>query len=172
LDESGFMLQPVRRRTWAPAGQTPIQKAWDRHERLSAIAVIGVSPLRHRLSQHFQLLRANVTADDLIWFLRQLHHYCGRPVVLILDRYAVHRSAATYFIKYHPDWFTFEWLPAYAPKLNPVEQSWKRTKYDDLPNFIPENIDDLYDKVHTSQKSQHCDQIVLRSFFDYAKLPL
>ena len=40
LDESGFMLQPVRRRTWAPSGQTPIQKAWDRHERLSAIGII------------------------------------------------------------------------------------------------------------------------------------
>src|ERR1035437_587714 len=49
LDESGFMLQPVSRRTWAPSGQTPVQKAWDRHERLSAISIICVSPLEHRL---------------------------------------------------------------------------------------------------------------------------
>jgi hypothetical protein len=25
IDESGFMLQPVVRRTWAPKGETPIQ---------------------------------------------------------------------------------------------------------------------------------------------------
>jgi transposase len=172
LDESGFMLQPVRRRTWAPSGQTPIQKAWDRHERLSAIAIIGVSPLQHRLSHHFQLLRENVNTDDLVWFLRQLHHHHGRRVILIWDRYSVHRAAAAYFTKHHPDWFTFEWLPAYAPKLNPVEQSWNRTKYDDLPNFIPDDLDDLFENVHDSQEDQHCDQIILRSFFDYTKLPL
>jgi transposase len=93
-------------------------------------------------------------------------------VILILDRYSVHRAAAAFFTQHHPDWFTFEWLPAYAPKLNPVEQSWKRTKYDDLPNFIPDSLDHLYDNVHDSQENQHCDQLVLRSFFDYAKLPL
>ena len=41
LDESGFMLQPLRRRTWAPSGQTPLQDAWDRHDRLS---VVGSHP--------------------------------------------------------------------------------------------------------------------------------
>ena len=38
LDESGFMLQPTVRRTWAPQGQTPIHLSWDRHDRLSVIA--------------------------------------------------------------------------------------------------------------------------------------
>ena len=172
LDESGFMLQPVRRRTWAPSGQTPVQKAWDRHERLSAIGVICVSPLEHRLSHYFQLLRTNVETDSLVWFLRQLHHHYARRVILVWDRYSVHRAAAAFFAEYHPDWFTFEWLPSYTPKLNPVEQSWKRTKYDDLPNFIPDNLDHLHDNVYDSQKNQHHDQTVLRSFFAYAKLPL
>ena len=30
-----------------------------------------------------------------------------------------------------------EWLPAYAPDLNPVEQVWNRCKYTDLANHIP-----------------------------------
>jgi transposase len=172
LDESGFMLQPVRRRTWAPSGQTPIQRAWDRHERISAISVICVSPLKHDLSHYFQLLRENANTEHIIWFLRALHHHYGRRVVLIWDRYAVHRAAAAFFAEHHPDWFTFEWLPAYSPQLNPVEQSWKHTKYDDLPNFIPDNVDHLHDKVYESQKSQHHDQTILRSFFAHAKLPL
>jgi len=172
LDESGFMLQPLRRRTWAPSGQTPLQKAWDRHERISAISIICVSPLQHRLSHYFQLWRENVQTEHLVWFLRHLHRHYGRPVVLIWDRYSVHRAAAAFFAEYHPDWFTFEWLPSYAPKLNPVEQSWKRTKYDDLPNFIPDNLDHLHDNVDDSQKNQHHDQTVLRSFFAHAKLPL
>ena len=172
LDESGFMLQPVRRRTWAPSGHTPVQKAWDRHERISAISIICASPLQHRLSHFFQLLRENVQTEHLVWFLRQLHQHYGRRVVLIWDRYSVHRAAAGFFAEHHPDWFTFEWLPSYSPKLNPVEQSWKRTKYDDLPNFIPDDLEHLHDHVHNSQKNQHHDQAVLRSFFAYAKLPL
>ena len=172
LDESGFMLQPVRRRTWAPSGQTPIQRAWDRHERISAISVICVSPLKHDLSHYFQLLRENANTEHIIWFLRQLHHHYGRRVVMIWDRYAVHRAAAAFFAEYHPDWFAFEWLPAYSPQVNPVEQSWKHTKYDDLPNFIPDNVDHLHDKVYESQKNQHHDQTILRSFFAHAKLRL
>jgi len=117
------MLQPVRRRTWAPSGQTPVQKAWDRHERLSAISIICVSPLEHRLSHYFQLLRTNVETDSLVWFLQQLHHHYGRRVILIWDRYSVHRAAAAFFAQRHPDWFTFEWLPAYAPKLNPSSRA-------------------------------------------------
>src|SRR5208337_452528 len=107
LDESGFMLQPVRRRTWAPSGQTPIQKAWDRHERISAISIICVSPIEHHLSHYFQLLRENAKTEHLVWFLRALHHHYGRRVVLIWDRYAVHRAVAAFFAEHHPDWFTF-----------------------------------------------------------------
>jgi transposase len=172
LDESGFMLQPLRRRTWAPSGQTPLQRAWDRHERLSAISIICVSPLRHRLSHYFQVLRENVQTGHLVWFLRQLHHHYSRRVILIWDRSSVHRAAAGIFAENHPDWFTFEWLPSYSPELNPVEQSWKRTKYDDLPNFIPDNLQHLHDQVYESQKNQNHDQIILRSFFAHAKLTL
>jgi hypothetical protein len=42
LDESGFMLQPLARRSWAPRGQTPVIRCWDRRDRLSVIAAILV----------------------------------------------------------------------------------------------------------------------------------
>ena len=68
LDETGFMLQPVRRRTWAPSGQTPIQNAWDRHDRLSGVGFISVSPRRHRLSLFFHLVPQNIDTDHMVWF--------------------------------------------------------------------------------------------------------
>jgi hypothetical protein len=117
LDESGFMLQPVRRRTRAPSGQTPLQDAWDRHDRLSVVGLIGVSPLRHRLSLYFQVLPKNADTDQLVALLRQLHHHYRRKVILVWDRPGAHRSAAAYFEEERPDWFEFEWLPAYAPEL-------------------------------------------------------
>ena len=74
------------------------------------------------------------------------------------------RPCIRLFAEHHSDWFTFKWLPSYSPQLNSVEQSSKRTKYDDLPNFIPDNVDHLHDNVYKSQENQHRDQTILRSF--------
>ena len=38
LDESGFFLLAAVRRTWGPEGETPVLPAWDRRDRISAIA--------------------------------------------------------------------------------------------------------------------------------------
>jgi transposase len=172
LDESGFMLQPVRRRTWAPSGQTPIERAWDRHDRLSAVGLIGVSPACHRLSLYFHLSLQNIDTEQLVWLLRLLHRHYRRHVILVWDRWGVHRSATAWFEKHHPTWFTFEPLPAYSPELNPVEQCWSHAKYADLPNFIPDDLDHLQEAVETSFTNQSHDQTLLRSFFAHAKLPL
>jgi len=48
------------------------------------------------------------------------------------------------------DWFEVECLSVYAPDLNPVEMVWNHTKYADLANFIPENLQHLEQVVTTS----------------------
>lgn len=40
------MLTPTVRRTLAPRGRTSILRGWDRHDRISAISAIVVSPRR------------------------------------------------------------------------------------------------------------------------------
>jgi hypothetical protein len=172
LDESGFMLQPVRRRTWAPSGQTPVLRAWDRHDRLSAVGLIGVSPTRHRLSLYFHLASENVDTEQVIWLLHLLHRHYRRHVIIVWDGLGAHRSAAAHFEKHYPDWFTFEPLPSYSPELNPVEQCWNHTKYSDLANFIPDDLDDLHEAIDTSITQQSKDQELLASFFAYSKLAL
>lgn len=166
------MLQPLRRRTWAPSGDTPIQRAWDRHDRLSAVSFLGISPTRHHLSLYFHLVPQNIDTDQMIWLLRLLHAHYRHHVIVVLDRWNVHRSAIAYFEKHHPEWFTFELLPAYAPELNPVEQCWNHTKYSDLANFIPDDVDHLQQAVEASITEQSTDQELLKSFCAFAKLPL
>jgi hypothetical protein len=53
-----------------------------------------------------------------------------------------------------------------------VEQCWNHTKYADLPNFIPDDLNHLETAVCESILEQREDQKLLRSFFAYAKLPL
>jgi transposase len=170
LDESGFMLHPVRRRTWAPRGRTPIQRAWDRHDRLSTIAAITLSPERERLGVFFQIRAHNIRGPDMVGFLRALHRQLRRPIILVWDRYSVHRSAWRQLREAGCQWLRVEWLPGYAPDLNPVEAIWSHTKYSDLANYVPEDVDHLLDAVGDSLNDLHYDQRLLRSFLGWAEL--
>jgi transposase len=171
-DESGFMLQPVRRRTWAPSGKTPVLRAWDRHDRLSTVGFISVSPARHRLSLYFHISAQNIDADQLIWLLKLLHRRYRHHVVIVWDGLPAHRKAAKYFEQNHPDWFTFEQLPPYSPQLNPVEQCWSHTKYADLANFVPDDVNHLRKAIDKSITKQNNNKNLLRSFFKHAKLTI
>ncbi|MGQ9561860.1 MAG: hypothetical protein ACUVWA_15325 [Candidatus Oleimicrobiaceae bacterium] len=60
-----------------------------------------------------------------------------------------------------------EWLPRYAPELNPAEMLWNHTQYADLANFIPEDVHHLRQAV-----SHSIAETRVGSFFKYAKLEL
>jgi transposase len=166
------MLQPTVRRTWAPKGQTPIHKSWDRRDRLSAISAVTVSPRRRRLGLYFDILDHNVKADDFEAFVVHILRRLGWPIILVMDRYSVHRAAAKRLRERFGRRITIEWLPAYAPELNPDEQVWNRAKYADLANFIPEDVDELGRAMVDSFRRTRGQQALLRSFFHHAKLPL
>jgi transposase len=172
LDESGLRLQPVRRRTWAPCGRTPVQRAWDRHDRLSAIAALTVSPSRRHIGSYYQWHRRNLRTPEVIAFLRALHQQVRRKIMVIWDRWNVHRSAARYFQRQRPGWFEFEWLPAYAPELDPVEQEWNHAKYSALANYVPDDLADLEVGLLLALEEQRSRQDRLRSYFRFAKLRL
>ena len=166
------MLQPVVRRTWAPKGQTPIQYSWDRHDRLSVITAITVSPVRQRLGLYFRIHRHNITYVEVMTFLILLHHCLRRKFIVVLDRLNAHRKAVRLLQAAHPDWFEVVWLPAYAPELNPVEMVWNHTKYADLANFIPDDVDHLLQAMTASITNTRTNGPLIRSFFKYAELDL
>jgi transposase len=166
------MLQPTVRRTWAPKGQTPILRSYDRRDRLSAISAVTVSPQRRRLGLYFDILDHNVKADDFEAFVDHLLRRVRRPIILVIDRYSVHRGAAKRLRARHGKRVEIEWLPAYAPELNPDEQVWNHTKYADLANFVPDDALHLGRSVAASLRQTRSQQSLLRSFFKQAKLPL
>ncbi len=172
IDESGFMLQPVVRRTWAPKGETPIQYSWDRHDRLSVISAITLSPVRQRLGLYFHIHSHNVTFVEVMAFLTLIHRRLCRKFIVVLDRLNAHRKGVRLLQAAHPDWFEVVWLPAYAPELNPVEMVWNRTKYTDLANFIPDDVGALHQAVTASLNKTRTQQDLIRSFFQHARLEL
>lgn len=165
------MLQPIVRRTWARQGQTPIYYSWDRRDRLSAISAITVSPEQRHLGLYFAILDHNIVTDDFELFVAELLRHFPRGFILVMDRWMVHRSGAN---RLHRRFrrVDVEWLPPYAPDLNPVEQVWNRTKYTDLANYIPEDITELGKEVCGSISHIRSRQSLLRSFFKKAELTL
>jgi transposase len=166
------MLQPVVRRTWAPRGCTPVLASWDRHDRLSVISALMLAPRRRRLSLRFSIQGRNVRWPDVYRFIRAVMVSCRRPVVLVLDRLNAHRSAVNRRAARFGQRVQVEWLPAYAPELNPVEHVWSHTKHSDLANYIPKHVGALAHAVRRSLRSKTREPDLLRSFFKAAGLKL
>lgn len=170
LDESGYLLQPLRRRVWAPTGCTPIQRAWDRRDRITSIAAVTRAPWAARLGLYYELLDHNARTADFVHFVREVHHHLRRPVILVWDRLPAHRSAARHLLVNGAAWLHVEWLPPYAPDLDPVEDVWNQSKYGSLANVIPEDIFALRRALdHVLNAFRH-EPNRLHSFFNAAHL--
>lgn len=162
----------MNRRTWAPSGKTPIQRAWDRYDRLSVIGAVTLSPARGRISTPFQIHDDQIRTDEVMAFIGQLRRRYQRPLIICWDRWQVHRSAARRLAASRTRNIVFEWLPAYAPELNPVEARWSHAKVAKLANFVPDDTPDLKRSVRATLKGQSINHRLKRSYFKTAKLNL
>jgi transposase len=173
LDESGFMLTPTVRRTWAPKGETPLLSCWDRRDRLSAISCITVSPRKARLNFYFTLLpdNTNVTAEHIVPFLRHLRRQLGGPFTVIWDGSNLHKKSRLVkaYLAKHPE-IMEETLPSYAPELNPDEGVWGWSKYGRLANLAASNTIELRRRIEEEFAVLRDDHQLLDSFIQEADL--
>ena len=150
----------------------PVQYAWQRHDRLSVIGSLSLSPRRRRIGLTFRVQDENVRGPHIVAYLRELHRQLRRPLIVVMDRLNVHRRAVRELHEAGAPWLHVEWLPPYAPDLNPVEAVWSKSKYSDLANFVPDNIDHLRDAVIESVGDLEWDERLKHSFFQTAQLLL
>jgi len=93
-DESGFLMLPIVRRTWAPKGQTPVlHHNAKRLRKVSAIGMLTLSPERRRLGC-YHLLQPDASIDEtlVVAVLRQMRRHFRRPLIVLWDRLQAHRS--------------------------------------------------------------------------------
>lgn len=65
-----------------------------------------------------------------------------------------------------------EWLPTYAPDLNPIEGIWSQTKYGELGNFTPHNLETLKSHVERSVAAKQDQAELLQDYIRAAGLEL
>lgn len=175
LDESGFMLTPTVRRTLAPRGKTPIIKSWDRHDRISAISAVTISPRRRKLGLYFRLLPddANAHGEDTVEFLKQLRRHIPGPMTVLWDRANIHDRSRVVraYLAGRPEVVT-EKLPGYAPEANPDEMVWEHTKHGRLANFTPEDTAELRAVLDEEFGRIHGKPALLAAFIRHAEIPV
>jgi hypothetical protein len=154
-DGSGFMLTPAVRRTLAPRGKTPTLTSWDRHDRISALSAVTVSPRRRRLGLDFRSLPDDTHAhgEDTVAFLKQLRRHLPGPTTILWDGSNIHdrpRVVRAYLAE-HPEIVT-EPLPAYGPETDPDEMAWEHT-YPDHVRCVLESYRERRGKPTIGEKT-------------------
>jgi transposase len=138
VDESGLSQRPHRCRTWSPKGQTPVLQYCFNWKTLSAMA--GVTWWNF----YFRLYPGSIRSPQVVEFLTHLMRHIHSNLLVIWDGAPTHRSRmVNQFVAQQNGRIELEFLPAYAPELNPVEYLWGYWKQHELPNFCPKTFSDL-----------------------------
>ena len=124
LDETGVHEDGPVGTTWAERGKRPVVRVSGARRRANVIS--AVSP-RGRL--WFRCFRGNLAAGGFVEFLEAMLHDIRGFIVLVLDRHPAHVAAATRrWLHTHRNRIRVEFLPPYAPDLNPDDHVWSHLK--------------------------------------------
>jgi transposase len=170
LDESGFLMAPLVRRSWAPRGQTPVLlQRGVHHQKVSAIAVLCLRGDERRF--YFRLHpNADIQARHVISFLRYLGGELPGPWLLLWDRLNAHRARRTsQFLASRP-YPQAHFLPAYAPDLNPIEYAWCYLKNNPLANSPHFDLPALTRTTRRHARALQRKTTLLDSFLSHSAL--
>ena len=174
LDESGFMLMPLVRRTLAPRGQRVFLRCSAKHDRLSVISCVTLSPQAMRVGLYFWLLlNENFHGEEVVEFLEYLTHKVPGEWTVVWDRNKIHSTSKVVktWLANHPR-MVVEDFPAHDPDANPDEWVWSWAKYGRLCNLCPAGVDELFDVVWNALDELKHQPCLLASFVMDAGVPL
>jgi len=170
LDESGFLLIPNVKRTWAPQGRTPVIRYWFNHQKISAINALAVSPKRRRIALYLQFRQRSFKGIDVKNFLQYLLKHIRGPIIVLWDRGRIHRDQKVkMWCTTHPR-LQVEEFPGYAPELNPAEYVWCQAD-SALANSDPEELGELKGMLVTTKRRLRRSQDLLWSCIYASDLP-
>ena len=165
IDESGLSERPCRARTWSPKGQTPVLQYSFSWKQLSVIA--GVSFWRF----YFRFFPGSIKSPQVVEFLKALHKTIGGRLLIVWDRLQAHRSRLVKeYLESLGAQIALEYLPAYAPELNPVEYIWGYLKHHAMPNFCARDLGDLKRRASHSLRSMQRRTTLVTAFWQQAEL--
>ncbi len=165
IDESGLSQKPHRCRSWAPRGPTPVLAFNFNGQRLSVAAGLTLRNF------YFRLDPGAISQAEVIDFLKALVRHIDQPLLIVWDRLPAHRSRLVReFIELSKGHIVTEYLPPYAPELNPVQYFWAYWKQHELPNVCPKDYRELSARARQALRRMRRKPRLITAFWKQSSL--
>ena len=120
---------------------------------------------------YFRLFPGAIRSPQIIVFLAHLLRHIPGNLLIVWDGLPGHRSRAVWeFIRQQRGRIWVEFLPAYAPELNPVEYIWAYWKQHALPNVCPKDYWGLDETARQTLKRMRRRPRLITAFWQQAEL--
>lgn len=166
-------MSPNVRTTWALVGVgTDMDCSTRHHRKVSCIGALSISPSRRcHLNLRFRVGKS-IRQEQVVEFLTELRRKLRGKIIVIWDNLQAHRSRmVAAWVKRHPS-VSLEFLPGYAPELNPIEGAWGYSKNNPLANFCPMDVKELHAKVYRETGKVARKPNLLKSFVKMTPLKI
>ena len=166
------LRRQARRERRAPVfaqGLTPVIYEWQTRDHLSVMG--GVTPA----GKVYTLARQeSLNGLHSIALLEHLLRHAGERLLVIWDRSPIHRRAEvqTFVAGVGATKLRVEFLPAYAPDLNPVEWLWRQLKQVEMRNLVCLDLEELHEQYHLAVSRVRQKPKTVQAFFASAGLEL
>jgi transposase len=166
VDETGFSFQVEPGTTWAPKGWTPVLKRVSQRRQVST--AIGLTTSGRVDKKHFDHA---IHGEDTVAHWQHLRRQIEGPMIIVWDRLQAHRSGVVKAFLAEPPEIDVEWLPSYAPELNPEEDCHGNVK-DRMKGVTPETETEIREQADRGFARLSRRPDLLLGFFHHAGLHL
>jgi transposase len=168
-DESGFYLLPGLVRTYAPEAQTPVLREKVTRDHLSVMGAMTPEGKVYTLVR-----QESLNGLHTIEFLMHLRRVAGPRLLVIWDGSPIHRRQEVgEFVDGTEGQLRIEFLPAYAPDLNPWDEGgWHHLKHVEMRNLVCRDLEELHEQFHLAVGRLRHKPHLIQSFFAQAGLTL
>ena len=120
---------------------------------------------------YFRFFPGAIKSPQIVHFLKALHATIGRKLLIIWDRLQAHRSRLVHdYVEQLRGQIALEYLPPYAPELNPVECIWGYLKSHSMPNFCARDLAHLGRHARSRLRSMQRRSSLVMAFWKQAEL--
>jgi transposase len=120
---------------------------------------------------YFRLFNGSIKSPQIVEFLKALQATIGKKLLIIWDRLQAHRSK---LVRAHVEaqhgQIMIDYLPAYAPDMNPVECIWGYLKHHAMPNYCASDLGDVAHRARSNLRSMQRRSTLVQAFWKQVDL--
>lgn len=146
-------------------GETPVLQYSFSWKQLSVIA--GITSWQF----YFRFFPGSIKGPQLVEFLSALRRQVRGRLLIIWDGLRAHRSRVVRdYMDAQRGALQLEFLPAYAPELNPVEYVWGHLKNHEIANLCASHIGQVRDYARRRLRAMQRRPALVTAFWTQAEL--